>query len=88
MSIADCISPELGRSQQPTGAIDYRPDVGIPMRVHPTDHNLAIGSTFRGRTEALLLHVYNYVVRSAGQELFRRYVVGVFLDVPHVGRHE
>ena len=42
----------------------------------------------RGRTEALLFHVYNYVVRSAGQELFRRYVVGIFLDVPHVGRHE
>jgi len=36
----------------------------------------------------LLFHVYNNVVRSAGQELFRRYVVGVFLDVPHVGRHE
>ena len=24
----------------------------------------------------------------SGEELFRRLVVGVFLDVPHVGRHE
>lgn len=42
----------------------------------------------RGETQALLFHVYNDVVRPAGQELFRRYVVGIFLDVPHVGRHE
>ena len=52
-------SSELGGSQQATCGIDHRPYMGIPMGVHPADHNRPVDSILVCHVPTLSLAAYN-----------------------------
>ena len=59
MRVAAGISSELGGSQQATCGIDHRPYMGIPMGVHPADHNRPVDSILVCHVPTLSLAAYN-----------------------------
>ena len=59
LRVAAGISSELGGSQEATCGIDHRPYMGIPMGVHPADHNRPVDSILVCHVPTLSLAAYN-----------------------------